>query len=237
MKTLVLGASGATGKLVVASLLEKGVSPKIVVRAGAVLPKEIAEDGRVQIVRRDVDELAEGEFGELLADCDSAVCCLGHNITVKGIFGKPRRLVFNAVRKATEALAASGAEKKFVLMSTTAYTDAAAGERNSFGESIVFSLLLALLPPHADNVRSGDLLTKRIGKAGKFEWVAVRPDTLFDETAGSEYRLEERKIRSPLFDPGRTSRINVARFMADLLTDPALWERWKYKTPVIYNRE
>lgn len=65
----------------------------------------------------------------------------------------------------------------------------------------------------------------------------MRPDSLFDEAAGSEYRLEERKIRSPLFDPGRTSRINVARFMADLLTDPALWEKWKYKTPVIYNRE
>lgn len=237
MKTLVLGASGATGKLVAAQLLEKGITPKLFVRAGAALPRELVEGGTVEVVKGDIDDLSPEDFAALTADCDSVVCCLGHNITFKGIFGKPRRLVLNAVRKTADALAASGTGKKFVLMSTTAYTAAAAGERQSFGENIVFGLLLALLPPHADNVRSGDYLTKGLGKAGNFEWVAVRPDTLFDEATGGEYFLSERKIRSPIFDPGKTSRINVARFMADLLADGALWETWKFRTPVIYNRE
>ena len=33
-----------------------------------------------------------------------------------------------------------------------------------------------------------------------------------------------------------TSRINVAHFMADLITDSDTWNRWKGKMPVIYNK-
>lgn len=33
----------------------------------------------------------------------------------------------------------------------------------------------------------------------------------------------------------RTSRINVAHFMADLITDNDIWSNWKGKMPVIYN--
>lgn len=40
-----------------------------------------------------------------------------------------------------------------------------------------------------------------------------------------------------MFDPGKTSRITVARFMSDLLLDEALWNEWRFKTPVVYNRE
>lgn len=35
---------------------------------------------------------------------------------------------------------------------------------------------------------------------------------------------------------GETSRINVAHFMADLITDDGLWSRWKGQMPVIYNQ-
>jgi hypothetical protein len=42
--------------------------------------------------------------------------------------------------------------------------------------------------------------------------------------------------RSALFDPGVTSRINVAHFMADLITDEDEWKKWKGQMPVIYNR-
>jgi hypothetical protein len=41
---------------------------------------------------------------------------------------------------------------------------------------------------------------------------------------------------SALFDPGKSSRINVGHFMAGLMTDDALWHKWKGQMPVIYNK-
>jgi hypothetical protein len=68
------------------------------------------------------------------------------------------------------------------------------------------------------------------------EWVAVRPDSLIDEDRVTEYEVHPSPIRSATFNPGKTSRINVGRFMADLITDDDLWNRWKGQMPVIYNR-
>ena len=49
MKTLVLGASGATGKLVVSQLLERSISARIVIRESATIPDKIAEDKNIEI--------------------------------------------------------------------------------------------------------------------------------------------------------------------------------------------
>jgi len=37
-------------------------------------------------------------------------------------------------------------------------------------------------------------------------------------------------------DAGQTSRINVAHFIAELLTAEAAWEQWKGRMPMIYNQ-
>jgi NAD(P)H-binding len=71
---------------------------------------------------------------------------------------------------------------------------------------------------------------------GTIEWVAVRPDSLNDESEVTGYEVYASPIRSALFNAGKTSRINVARFMADLMTDDALWKKWKGQMPVIYNK-
>jgi len=34
-----------------------------------------------------------------VAGCDAVASCLGHNLTFKRLFGKPRRLVTDAVRR------------------------------------------------------------------------------------------------------------------------------------------
>ena len=60
---------------------------------------------------------------------------------------------------------------------------------------------------------------------------------LINEAEVSEYIVHPSPIRSPIFDAGKTSRINVADFMVSLLKDAELWGNWKYKTPVIYNIE
>lgn len=67
------------------------------------------------------------------------------------------------------------------------------------------------------------------------EWAAVRPDGLINEDRVTEYELYPSPVRSAIFDAGKTSRINVAHFMANLITDESAWQEWKGQMPVIYN--
>ncbi|HSR17943.1 MAG TPA: NAD(P)H-binding protein, partial [Ignavibacteriaceae bacterium] len=164
------------------------------------------------------------------------VCCLGHNITFKGIYGKPRELVSNAVKKITETIILTDAKIKLILMSTTAFTNKEINEKNNLGEKIVFSLLEMLLPPHCDNMHAANYLINNVGENEKIEWVAVRPDSLVNEDKESEYEIFESPVRSPIFNSGKTSRINVSHFMAELLCNDKLWQEWKFKFPVLYNK-
>jgi hypothetical protein len=226
MKVLVLGASGATGRLVVMQLLKRQINTRIVVRESAILSAEILDHPLVEIERGNIAEFDDSEIIGLLQDCDAIVSCLGHNITLKGMFGKPRNL--------------ERADKKvrLILMSTTAYTNTMTGEKNSSGEKIILSILKLLLPPHRDNVMAADYLHEGIGKEHeKIEWIAVRPDALINRDNVSAYDVHESPIRSPIFNAGTTSRINVGQFMVELVLNEELWQEWKFKMPVIYNTD
>jgi hypothetical protein len=95
-----------------------------------------------------------------------------------------------------------------------------------------------LLPPHRDNENAADYLRTAVGQNDKsIEWVAVRPDSLIDEDQVTEYNVSPSPTRSAIFAPGSTSRINVAHFIADLITDGTVWDQWKGQMPVIYNKE
>jgi len=59
---------------------------------------------------------------------------------------------------------------------------------------------------------------------------------LIDETEVTAYDVHPSPIRSAVFDPGQTSRINVGHFMADLITEDSIWQKWKGQMPVIYNK-
>jgi len=236
LKTLVIGASGATGKLVVSKLTDQNIMVKALIRRTALFPKELTENSKVEIVNGNINALTVHQITELITDCDAVISCLGHNITLKGLFGEPRKLVLNAVKIIEESIKVSQKKCKLILMSTTAYTNKKESEKNTFCERIVFTVLKALLPPHSDNVAAGDFLLYHINKSENVEWVSVRPDSLIDESTTSEVIIVDKKLRSPIFDPGKTSRINVAQFMSDLLTNDSLWKEWRYKTPVIYNK-
>ena len=237
MKTLVLGASGATGKLVVQQLLKKNIQVRVVVRESAIMPNQISNNKSIEVIKGNINDFEIAKIKDLVKDCDSVICCLGHNISFKGILGPPHKLVYNTVVKIIEALQSRELNPKFILMSTTAYTNRKTGEVNTFGEKIVFSLLKFLLPPHKDNMLAADHLVYKLGSKTNIDWVAVRPDTQFEEEKIREYEVHHNKIRSPIFNPGKTSRINVSRFMAELVTNDSLWQEWKHKTPVIYNQE
>jgi hypothetical protein len=68
-------------------------------------------------------------------------------------------------------------------------------------------------------------------------WVTVRPDTLTDDNSVTDYVETVSPVRSPIFDSGKTSRINVSHFMMRLVLEKTTWEKWQGKTPVLYNVE
>lgn len=237
MKALVLGASGATGKLVVQQLVKKNFQVLAVVRESAILPHQISNDKNIELIKGNAYQFQVEQIKNLVNDCDAVISCLGHNISFKGIFGPPRKLVSNVVVKIVEALSTLKLNQKFILMSTTAYTNRKIGETNTVGEKIVFSMLKVLLPPHKDNMLAADYLVHKLNTKANIDWVAVRPDSLFNEENVSNYEIYNSKIRSAIFNPGKTSRINVSHFIAELVTNENLWDEWKNKTPVIYNKE
>ena len=88
-----------------------------------------------------------------------------------------------------------------------------------------------------DNEKAADYLRTRVGQDdGAIEWAAVRPDSLINEDKVTEYDLYSSPIRSAIFNAGKTSRINVGHFMAELITDEDTWNKWKGQMPVIYNK-
>ena len=94
------------------------------------------------------------------------------------------------------------------------------------------------MPPHADNEQAADFLRLTIGQRHPaVEWAVVRPDTLLNLAEVTPYDIHKSPTRSAIFDPGKTSRINVAHFMAELIANDDLWQTWQGQMPVIYNRE
>jgi nucleoside-diphosphate-sugar epimerase len=237
-ETLVVGASGATGRELVEQLLKLDQKVKVIVRSPDKLPEAWENDNRLTIIKASLLEIGKGEITGYVKDCHAIASCLGHNLGWKGMYGKPRRLVTDAVRLLTETIKENPGKVpvKFVLMNTTGNRNRDLDESVSLGEKVVFGLIRLLLPPHPDNEKAADYLRVNIGQNHPvIQWVAVRPDTLINNNKVTEYRLYPSPIRSAVFNPGKTSRINVAHFMASLIASNDLWDKWKGQMPVIYN--
>lgn len=240
MAILVVGASGTTGRLLVKHLLNHGQMVKVIVRSPDKLPEFVKNHDELSIIHASVLDLSDAEMVQYVKGCKAVASCLGHNMNLQGMYGRPRRLVTDATRRLCHAIKESKPEEavKFVLMNTAGNRNRDLPEQISFGEKIVTGLLRLLLPPHVDNEKAADYLRTKIGQDDEaIEWAVVRPDSLIDESEVSDYEVHASPIRSPLFDAGLSSRINVAHFMADLITDDSTWRQWKGQMPVIYNKQ
>ena len=239
MTVLVVGATGATGRLLVKQLLKSGQDVRVIVRTSDKLPEDLRNHERLSVIRASVLDLGDVEMARHVNGCDAVASCLGHNLSLKGMFGHPRRLVTDATRRLCDAIKANGSAQstKFVLMNTTANSNRDLDESVSFGDRCVIGLLRMFLPMHMDNEEAADYLRTEIGQNDSaIEWAAVRPDNLTNESVVTEYEVHPSPIRGIIFDSGKTSRINVAHFMTTLIVDDATWNEWKGKMPVIYNK-
>ncbi|MFC2124120.1 NAD(P)-dependent oxidoreductase [Bacteroidota bacterium] len=238
MTILVVGASGATGRLLVEQLLNNGQNVKVIVRSPEKLPEFLKSHDNLSVICASVLELSNAEMAQHVNGCHAVASCLGHNMSWKGIYGHPQMLVTDATRQICNAIKANKSEKpiKYVLMNTAGNSNRDLHEPISFGQRIVIGLIRLLLPPQTDNEKAADYLRTNIGQNDRaIEWAVVRPDNLIDEEHVSEYEVHPSPIRSAIFDAGRTSRINVGHFMTELISDYNTWSKWKGQMPVIYN--
>ena len=234
MKVLVVGASGATGRLVVDQLLSRGVEVNAIVRSLEALP----DRPNLYKIQACVHNLTSAEMAIHIKDCNAVVSCLGHNLTFKGMFGKPRLLVTDTLQCMCRAIKSNktGNVVKVILMNTTGNSNQDIPETPPLSQRIVIAILRVLLPPHLDNENAANFLRTQIGQNDKaIEWVAVRPDALADEKEVTKYNVHTSPIRNAIFDSGATSRINVGNFMTELILNESTWLKWKGHMPVVYN--
>ena len=240
MNILIVGASGATGRLLTEELLDRGHFVRAIVRSPGKLPAAVRNHDNLSVIQASVLDLSDAELAQHVRGCEAVASCLGHNVTLKGMYGHPRKLVTDATRRLCDAVRANrpAQSTKFVLMSTTGYRNNTIDDPLPFTQKLIVGLLRLVLPPHADNEQAAGYLVNKVGRNDKLiEWAAVRPDNLIDEDEVTPYDVYPSPLRSAIFGSGQTSRINVGHFMADLITEDDIWQQWQGQLPVIYNRD
>ena len=121
MTILIVGASGATGRLLVEQLLDRGHQIKAIVRSPEKLPESLKNNKKLTVISASVLDLSDDEMAQNVLGCDALASCLGHTINFKGIYGKPRRLVTDTAHRLCQAVKSNNptGKVKYVLMNTT----------------------------------------------------------------------------------------------------------------------
>ena len=253
LTVLVVGATGATGRHVVAQLLQKNHNVRTIVRSKDRLLSSLADilgkdmdnyTSQLQITEAAILDLGDDDLQKEVEGCDAVVQTLGHNMTFKGMYGKPRKLVTDSITRLTNAIEATksstpdGKKVKVLLMGSDGVThpDGTTDNKRPLSERIVLSIIRALVPPHRDNEAAAKYVYEDVGTDKSFEWVVVRPTDLVDADNITKYVTYEKTVGG-LFGDNTVSRINVAQLFVDLLTSDDLWQTWVYKFPVVHNAE
>ena len=218
-------------------LLEKGHEIKAFARNITKFSTEIITHKKFDVIGTSVLDMSEEELENHTKGCDAIVSTLGHNLSFKGMFGNPRQLVTDSIKKLCKVSEnTKNKPVKIILMNTVGCKNEDLKEKVSFFENCVFFLLRYLIPPHSDNENAANYLRTLIGQNhSNIQWAVVRPDSLINEEEISPYTTHLSPIHT-LFKPGKTSRINVAHFISELASNNEIWSEWKGKMPVIYNK-
>ena len=234
---LLLGGTGRTGRRVLQQLLGRGISVRAIVRSGGKLPPDAAGNPNLTAIEASLLSVPDEHLQRHLRGCDAVISCLGHVLSLKGIFGPPRDLVTRATSRLCRGIEVlqPAAPVKFILMSSVSVNRSGGLDtRRGLLEKVFLQMLCGVLPPARDNQRAADFLHEKVGASNPFvQWTAVRPDTLLPGDV-SEYTLHEGLVNG-LFAPGSTNMANIAHFMCELVTNPKTWAEWKAKLPVIIN--
>jgi putative NADH-flavin reductase len=209
MKVLIFGATGPTGRALVARALEKGHD----VMAFARNPKglDMEEEEGFRIFTGDV--LQPATVDRAMVGQQAVLCAIGPRAHT-GIGETPTNVASVATRHILEAMARTDA-KRLISLSSVGVGDS----RSQAG--LVFKLFHPLTKKQlADKEIQEDLVQK-----STVDWVLVRPTSLTNGPARAQFRITT--DGTPV--PSRIARADVAAFMVDQLTT----NQYLRKAPVI----
>lgn len=197
-RVLIVGATGGTGRQLVAQALERGYEVTALVRNRSRLQIEHRE---LRVVEGDVLDFPSIEA--VVAGQDAVVSALGH----KRFFG-PSRILSEGTSNLLRAMETHGVPR-LVSMTSLGIGDSA----GRMGLYYTFFVIPFVLPFYFwDKTHQ-----ERLIAASKREWVIVRPGALTNGPKRGAYR-HGRNVGSFLWTV-RISRADVADFMLNQVTD------------------
>jgi hypothetical protein len=75
-----------------------------VVRSRASLPDALLNHENLSVTEASLLDLSDADLAHQVQGCSAVASCLGHNISLKGLYGHPHRLVTDASRRICEAI-------------------------------------------------------------------------------------------------------------------------------------
>lgn len=196
-RVLIVGASGGTGRQLVAQALERGYEVTVLVRNPAKLQ---IDHPRLRVLRGDVLDAAS--VTAAMRGQQAVVAALGH----KRFFG-PTRILSEGTRNLLQAMEAQGVPR--LVCVTSLGIGSSAGRMGLYYTLFITPVVLPFY--FWDKTRQ-----ERIIAASNVEWVIVRPGVLTNADKRGSYRHGPH-VGSFLWTV-RISRADVADFMLNQLT-------------------
>ncbi len=205
MKILVLGATGATGQLIVRDATANGHYVVALVRAKARPNLPAAE-----VIEGDVRD--EGTLARALNGCDAVVSALGTGMGFREV-----DVLTVATRALVTAMTRAGV-RRLVCISALGV-----GDSRNHGGFVFDRIFQPVLLNHA--YKDKDRQEAAI-RASSLDWVVVRPAQLTNGTARGRIRATTDLAG---VNGGKIARADVAQFVVEQLTT----DTWLRRTPVI----
>lgn len=195
-RLLIVGATGGTGRQLVAQALERGYEVTAMVRDPAKLQ---VDHPRLKVVQGDV--LDPASVTAAVNGQDAVVSALGHKR-----FFYPTRILSEGTANILQAMEAHGVQR--LVCETSLGIGGSAGRMGLYYTLLVIPVILPLY--FWDKTRQ-----ERIIAASRVDWVVVRPGTLTNGDKRGSYRHGPR-VGNFLWTV-RISRADVADFMLNQL--------------------
>jgi putative NADH-flavin reductase len=205
VKVLIIGATGATGRVLMREALEQGHEVTALARNPSALAPE---DHRPRVLQGNALDASEVEAA--VADQDAVLSALGTRST------RPTTLFSQSTHNLISAMNKHGVRRLVCI------TGIGAGESKGH---VGFLYDRIMLPFVVKNIYEDKNRQEEAIKQSDLDWVIVRPARLTDEPAKGEYRV----YLGGSYTAKTISRADVAAFMLAQLTD----ETYVHKMPVI----
>src|ERR1700676_773733 len=197
-RVLIVGASGGTGRQLVAQALERGHAVTALVRDPSALR---VEHPRLQVMRGDVLDYPSVEAA--MQAQEVVICAIGHKR-----FFQPTRILSEGTRNILRAMETHGV-RRLVCETTLGIGDSA----GRMGLWYTFFVIPFILPFYFwDKTRQ-----ERLIAASRVTWVIVRPGVLTNGAKRNRYTHGRRG--GSVVRTVRISRADVADFMLSQMTD------------------